>query len=319
MRILITGVNGFVGSHLSAYLTNTMPDAEIHGTVFGSIASHLSSTVIPHPINLKDEHQTARLIAEVRPDHIYHLAASAIVHRSFDAPWETLENNIRIQLNVILGCIAAGIAPRMLLVTSGEVYGVDQSADHPTTEDAPMRPANPYGVSKVTQDILGLQYYLSHKLPIMRARPFNHLGPGQNVGFVTSDFASQIAKIEAGQQEPVMRVGDLSSERDFTDVRDIVCAYRLLIERGTPGEVYNVASGSIYSIRQMLDTLLSYSSVDIQVHTNAAGLHSSGVRRSWGDSSRLRRATGWEPTIPIEQTLRDVLDDWRERIQMTIN
>jgi GDP-4-dehydro-6-deoxy-D-mannose reductase len=311
VRILITGISGFVGNHLAHHLLEESAEAEVHGTALD--AQTIPDTIY-HPMNLKDEGDTAELIADVRPDQIYHLAATAVVHRSFDAPWET--NNIRIQLNVTLGCIAAGIAPRMLIVSSGEVYGVDQPVDHPTAEDAPMRPANPYGVSKVTQDMLGLQYFLSHQLPIMRARPFNHIGPGQNLGFVTADFASQIAKIEAGLQEPIMRVGEISTERDFTDVRDIVRAYRLIVQRGTPGEVYNVAAGRTYSIRHILNTMLSYSSAKIQVQTNSAGLHSSGVRRSWGDPTRLRQATGWLPRIPIEETLRDVLNDWRQRVQL---
>lgn len=315
MQILITGVSGFVGGHLTAYLKQVIPDATLHGTVLETPPPHLASEIICHPINLKNPQDTAALIAEILPDRIYHLAASAVVHRSFDDPWETLENNIRIQLNVILGCLKAKIAPRMLVVSSGEVYGVDQSADTPTTEDAPMRPANPYGVSKVTQDMLGLQYYLSHKLPIVRARPFNHIGPGQNTGFVATDFASQIAKIEAGLQPPVMHVGELSAERDFTDVRDIVRAYYLMVEQGTPGDVYNVSTGSTHSMRYILDTLLSYSNASIQVETNA-GLHSSGVRRSWGDSTRLRQATGWSPSIALDQTLRDVLDDWRQRVTL---
>jgi GDP-4-dehydro-6-deoxy-D-mannose reductase len=313
VRILVTGISGFVGNHLVNHLLENNLDAEIHGT---ALDAQTVPDTICHPMNLKDEHDTAHLIAEVRPDHIYHLAATAVVHRSFDAPWETLENNIRIQLNVILGCIAAGISPRMLIVSSGEVYGADQPVDQPTKEDAPMRPANPYGVSKVTQDMLGLQYFLSHQLPIMRARPFNHIGPGQNLGFVATDFASQIAKIEAGLQEPVMRVGEISTERDFTDVRDIVCAYRLIVEQGTPGEAYNVAAGRTYSIRYVLNTLLSYTSTEIQVQTNSAGLHSSGIHRSWGDATRLCQETGWQPTIPIEETLRDVLNDWRQRVQL---
>lgn len=316
MRILITGIGGFVGTHLANHLLKHSSQDEIHGTILDQHSKPDFSSIVYHPLDLKDEEETTHLIAELRPDRIYHLAATAVVHRSFDAPWATLENNVRIQLNVILGCIAAGITPRMLIVSSGEVYGADQPTDKPTTEDAPMRPTNPYAVSKVTQDMLGLQYFLSHQLPIMRVRPFNHIGPGQNLGFVTTDFASQIAKIEAGLQEPVMRVGEISTERDFTDVRDIVCAYRLIVERGTPGEVYNVAAGRTYSIRSILSTLLSYSSVEIQVQTNSAGLHSSGVRRSWGDTSRLRKATGWQPEIPIEKTLQDVLNDWRQRVQL---
>lgn len=315
MRVLITGVSGFVGSHLSHHLLESLTDVELHGTIFGDRPDHLSPRITCHPLNLKDEQATRTLIESVRPDQIYHLAASAVVHRSFDSPWQTIENNILAQLNVLLGCIAAKIAPRILIVSSGEVYGVDQDVEHPTREDSPMRPANPYAVSKVTQDMLGLQYFLSHQLPIMRARPFNHIGPGQHTGFVASDFASQIARIEVGQQEPVMRVGELSVERDFTDVRDIALAYRLIVERGAAGEAYNVASGHAHSIRYLLDTLLSYTSAEIQVQSNATTIRSSGVRRSCGDSSRLNRATGWQPTIPIEDTLRDVLNDWRQRVR----
>lgn len=318
VRILITGVSGFVGSHLSTHLLATRPDTELHGTVFGDRPDHLSPAIICHALNLRDEQDTLKLIADVRPEQIYHLAASAVVHRSFDSPWETIENNVRAQLNVLLGCITARIAPRILIVSSGEVYGVDQDAERPTPEAAPMRPANPYGVSKVTQDMLGLQYFLSHRLPIMRARPFNHIGPGQHTGFVASDFASQIAKIEVGLQEPVMRVGELSAERDFTDVRDIARAYRLIVERGTPGEVYNVATGRTHSIRFLLDTLLGYTSARIEVQSNATTVHSSGVLRSWGDATRLRQATGWQPSIPLEDTLRDVLDDWRQRVLLMV-
>lgn len=316
MRILITGVNGFVGNHLAHHLLTQSPEPEVHGTVFGAMNAPLPPEIICHPLDLKDEEDTSRLIAEVRPDCIYHLAATAVVHRSFESPWATLENNILSQLHVLLGCLGAGIAPRTLIVSSSEVYGADQPTDQPTTEDAALRPTNPYGVSKIAQDMLGLQYYLSHQFPIMRARPFNHIGPGQNLGFVAADFASQIAKIEAGLQEPVMLVGELSSERDFTDVRDIVRGYHLIVERGTAGEVYNIASGRVYTIHYLLNILLSYSTSQIQVQSKSTGLRSSGVTRSWGDATRLRTATGWQPHIPIEDTLRDVLNDWRQRVQL---
>ncbi|HYO87742.1 MAG TPA: GDP-mannose 4,6-dehydratase [Candidatus Limnocylindrales bacterium] len=316
MRILITGIGGFVGSHLAAHLTLAMPDAEIHGTIMPNLPVQLRGAIAAlHPVDLRDDREVRELITAVRPDHVYHLAAWAIVHLSFDRAWETLENNIRIQLNVIQGCLALEKRPRILAVTSGEVYGADQPESHPTTEDASFRPSNPYAVSKVAQDMLCLQYYLSHGLEIVRARPFNHLGAGQSTGFVAPDLASQIARIELGVQEPVIRCGDLTSERDFTDVRDIVRAYRLLIERGKAGEAYNVSSGKTHTIRELLDTLLADAKAPISVESDPNRVRSSGVRKSWGDPSKLRAATGWEPEFSFERTIHAVLEDCRLRVQ----
>ncbi len=316
MRILITGIGGFVGSHLAAYLTSTMPDAELHGTIMPNLpVQQRGGLAAMHPVDLRDDRAVRELITSVRPDHIYHLAAWAIVHLSFDRAWETLENNIRIQLNVIQGCLAVDTPPRLLAVTSGEVYGADQPESHPTTEDAAFRPSNPYAVSKVAQDLLCLQYYLSHGLEIVRARPFNHLGPGQSTGFVAPDLASQIARIEYGLQEPVIRCGDLTGERDFTDVRDIVRAYRLLLEHGQAGEAYNVSSGHTHTIRELLDTMLADAKVPISVESDPGRLRSSGVRKSWGDPAKLKAATGWEPEYTFDRTIRSVLEDCRVRVQ----
>lgn len=316
MRILITGIGGFVGSHLAAHLTQAMPDAEVHGTTMPTLpVQKRGGFAALHPADLRDEKAVRELFERVRPDHVYHLAAWAIVHQSFDRAWETLENNIRLQLNVIQACLATGQQPRILAVTSGEVYGADQPADHPTPEDAPFRPSNPYAVSKVAQDMLALQYFLSHDLHIVRARPFNHLGPGQSTGFVAPDLASQIARAEAGLQEPVVRCGDLSAERDFTDVRDIVRAYRLLMEMGQPGEAYNVSSGQTRAVRDLLDMMLTGAHVPITVQSDAGFLRSGGVRKSWGDPTRLKELTGWQPEFAFERTVHDVLDDCRQRVQ----
>jgi GDP-4-dehydro-6-deoxy-D-mannose reductase len=314
VRILVTGAAGFVGSHLLRLLRAEFPEASLHGTVLLPEHKLAVADAHAHALNLMQSEDVAALVADVRPDRIYHLAAFAVVHRSFDDPWATLENNIRTQLNVLEACVKADTAPRIVLVTSGEVYGAEQSDDVPTSESAPMRPANPYAVSKVAQDMLGLQYWLSHSLPIMRARPFNHLGPGQGPGFVAPDFARQIAQIEAGQQPPVITCGDLSAERDFTDVRDIVRAYLSIAEHGTPGEAYNVASGSTVAIQHILDLMLASSTVSIHVESRQGHVRSSGVHKSWGDATRLRQATGWQPRIPLAQTVNDVLDDWRARI-----
>ncbi len=205
----------------------------------------------------------------------------------------------------------------MLIVSSGDIYG-DRANEEPAREDAPLCPTNPYSVSKVTQDMLGLQYYLSNDLPILRARPFNHLGPGQSRGFVAPDFAYQIARIEAGLQEPVIRVGSLSAERDFSDVRDVMRAYALIMARGTPGDAYNIASGVTHSVQQVLDIMLSFSSAKIGISIETARLRPHSISRTWGDAAKLRAETGWQPTIPIEQTLRDVLDDYRQRVRTRV-
>lgn len=315
MRILITGIGGFAGKHLASYLLATTPDVEIHGTVLDTAPA--SDVIVYHSLDLKNADAVLRLLLHVRPQHIYHLAAQAFVPRSFDAPWETLENNILAQLNLILACLALDTPPRMLIISSAEIYGAVQPTELPLNENTLLRPANPYSVSKVAQDMLALQYYISHSLPIMRARPFNHIGPGQDTRFVAADFALQIARIEAGQQQPVIHVGNLSAQRDFTDVRDIVRAYRLIMERGTPGEAYNIASGEAYSIQALLDTLLSYSDVPIKIQIDTSRLRPSDVPVIRGDSSRLRGVTGWQPTISFRQTLLDILNDCRQRTRLT--
>ena len=311
MRVLITGADGFAGRYLTQELTST--GFQIHGTCFQPL-SEPAPDVIYHTVDLRDEQAVDALISEIQPDQIYHLAGTANVGQSYKAAWRTLENNIHAQLNLTLACLKSGIQPRILVISSGDIYG-DQLTEHPATEDTPLRPSNPYSVSKVTQDMLALQYYISNDLPIMRARPFNHLGPGQAPGFVAPDFGLQIAQIEAGQKEPIMHVGTLSAERDFTDVRDVMHAYRLIMEQGIPGEVYNVASGATWRIGDLLKTLLSYSNLDIKVETDTARLRPGQISKVWGDATRLRTATGWQPTIPLRQTLRDVLEDCRQRIQ----
>ncbi len=316
MQILITGADGFAGRHLIRELSAAEVDAQIHGTTFRALAAPLPN-ITYHTLDLRDEHAVAKLIGDLRPQQIYHLAAQANVGQSYDAVWSTLENNIRAQLNLILACLTHKIKPRLLVISSGDIYG-DHMGDTPATEDAPFCPSNPYSVSKVTQDMLALQYYLSNDLPILRARPFNHLGPGQNRGFVAPDFAFQIAQIEAGLHAPVMHVGSLTAERDFTDVRDVVHAYTLIMARGTAGEAYNIASSVTHRVQDLLDLLLSFSSADIRISVDTARLRPSTISKSWGDASRLRAETGWQPAIPLAETLRSVLDDYRRRVHMHV-
>lgn len=316
MHILITGASGFVGRHLIAHLMEHAPELDIYGTTLPSLPFEPQSGVTLHEVDLKDDDHVRTLIQEYRPDHIYHLAAQAFVPRSFEDPWETLENNILAQLNVIRACMDVGIKPRMLIIGSAEIYGAVQPEDLPLAEDADLRPTSPYSVSKIAQDMLGLQYHLSHAFPIVRVRAFNHIGPGQNQRFVAPDFATQIARIEAGEIPPVMAVGDLSAQRDFTDVRDIVRAYRMLMEHGTPGVAYNVCSGTARSIQSLLDTLVAASNTSIAVEVDPDRLRPATIPVLMGDYTRIRNATGWQPRISFEQTLQDVLDDCRMRIRL---
>ncbi len=314
MQILITGADGFAGQHLIRALNSADSTDQLHGTTYRDLASP-PPNVTYHTLDLRDEFAVAQLIGELRPQQIYHLAALANVGQSYEVVWNTLENNIRAQLNLILACVQHNLKPRLLIVSSGDIYG-DRMGDQPAREDTPFRPNNPYSVSKVTQDMLALQYYLSNDLPILRARPFNHLGPGQKRGFVAPDFAYQIAQIEAGSQEPVMKVGSLSAERDFSDVRDVVRAYALIMARGTPGEAYNIASGVTRPVQKLLDTLLAFSDAKVAVKTETGLLRPNSFSRTWGDAAKLRAETGWQPTITFEQTLHDVLDDYRQRVQV---
>lgn len=315
MRVLITGAAGFVGRHLSRHLLDTVPELEAHGTVLAGVGQTTLAGITAHELDLRDSASVSGLVERLQPEQIYHLAAQANVRLSFDAVWETLETNIRSELNMIQASLALPTRPRLLIVSTGEMY---DPADLPSRENSALRPSSPYSVSKVTQDMLALQYFLSDGLPTLRARPFNHLGPGQSQGFVAPDFAMQIARIEAGQQEPQLNVGNLSARRDFTDVRDVVRAYRLIMERGEAGSVYNIASNQTHTIQELLDGMLRHARVPIEVCVDPARIRPSGTPILWGDATRLHDATGWQPTIPFEQTLLDVLDDCRQRVRPSI-
>lgn len=316
-RIFITGAAGFVGQHLIRHLRHESSNDALHGTTLDPITDK-PDAVHFHTVDLRDADAVREVIERVQPDQVYHLAAFAAVGASFESPWETLENNIRVQVNVLEAARRLRQPPRMVLVSSGEIYDFNGASAAPLDELAPFKPTSPYGVSKVTQDMLGLQYAITYRLPIIRARPFNHSGPGQRGGFVIPDFALQIANIEAGRQTASMNVGDMTVERDFTDVRDVVRAYHLLMQNGIPGEAYNVASGETVTIRWILETLLRCASCAVELRQDPALIRPTTIRKSWGDASKLRRGTGWQPTIPLAQTLLDVLNDYRQRVAMSV-
>ncbi len=318
MRVLITGITGFAGSHLAELLL--AGGAEVHGTRrwrsrMENIA-HLEDRLTLWECDLRDASSVKRALAEIRPDWIFHLAAQSFVPTSWHAPAETLSTNVLGQLHLFEAVRELGLKPRIQIAGSSEEYGMVYPDELPIRETNPLRPLSPYGVSKVAQDMLGFQYHKSFGLFIVRTRGFNHTGPRRGEAFVTSNFAKQIAEIELGLRPPVVRVGNLEARRDFTDVRDMVRGYWLALERGEPGEVYNICSGRCLSIREILEGLLALSHVRVTVEEDPARLRPSDVPVLRGDYGKFARQTGWEPTIPFEQTLADVLDYWRQRLAL---
>ena len=316
LRALLTGIAGFAGSHLAEYLVKAT-NIEIHGIVHrhDRRIQHLRNQVELHRGDLRNALWVSEVIQTVQPDILFHLAAWSDVGGSWQQPWVTYELNIQCQLNLLEALRRWTPNCRTLVVTSNEVYGLVQPEDLPIDEATPFRPNNPYGVSKVAQDMMALQYWNSHALPTIRARSFNHIGPDQADDFVASAFARQIAEIEAGMRPPVVTVGNLDAQRDFTDVRDIVRAYWLLTEQGEAGEVYNVGSGQSRPVRWLLDTLLELSSVQVEVIIDPARLRPSDVPVSQCDNRRLVAATGWHPQIELRDSLRDLLGFWRSHIK----
>ena len=316
MRVLITGITGFVGSHMAEYAL--AKGAQVFGSTRWRSKTenieHLRSKVTFIESDLRDLSSVRALLETSVPDYIVHLAAQSFVGVSWHAPAETLTTNIISQVNLLEALRGLKMSPRFLAVGSSEEYGLVLEDEVPIKETNPLRPLSPYAVSKVTQDMMGYQYFKSYGLPIIRTRAFNHEGPRRGDVFVTSNFARQVAEIEAGLREPVVYVGDLTPRRDYSDVRDIVRGYWLLLERGEPGEVYNLCSGHSWSIQQVLDFVLNLSTVKgIEVKTDPARLRPSDVMILEGDPTKMHKATGWKVEIPFERTLTELLDYWRQR------
>jgi len=315
VRALITGVSGFVGSHLAEYLLyNT--DWRVAGTVYGPVnnVAHLKDQVAIYPAELSQRKVVTDLLQETRPNYVFHLAAQPSAALSRRDPWFTLENNIRVQLNILDVVAELDLESRVLVVGSSEEYGRVRPDDLPIDEDTPLRPMTPYAVSKIAQDYLGLQYYLSHGVATIRVRPFNHMGPRQSKGFVAPDFASQIAEIEAGLHPPEVSVGALDVSRDLSDVRDIVRGYYLALTQGEPGEVYNLGAEREHTTRALLQALISLTKLDVRIVQDPERLRPSDVPRVVADCRKLRARTGWRAEIPFEQSLRDLLDYWRGQV-----
>ncbi len=316
MRALITGINGFVGGHLAEHLLD-IGQYEVSGVARQPVLSlpQLHERVTLYSADLSDLSQVRNVLEASRPDVIFHLAGQANVQRSFQDASGTLETNIFVQLRLFDALITLGMRPLILITSSNEIYGHVRPEDLPLDENTPFRPVSPYAVSKATQDLLAYQYYVSHQLRTIRLRPFNHIGPRQEEAYVASAFAAQIARIEAGQQPPILRVGNLAAERDFSDVRDMVRAYGLAANHAEPGSAYNIGSGQPISIRWLLDTLIEHSHVPIQVELDPARMRPADVPLVIADSRRFRQVTGWAPQIPLQQTLLDILSYWREKVR----
>ena len=316
MRVLVTGIAGFAGSHLAEHLLEAT-DAEVHGVIHRADRriQHLRDRLTLHKGDLRNGLWVSELVQRVAPDYVLHLAAWSDVGGSWRQPWTAYELNIQCQLNLLEALCRWQPACRTLIVTSNEVYGLIQPADLPVDEATPFNPSSPYGVSKIVQDMMALQYWNSHRLPTLRVRSFNHIGPGQSDDFAASAFARQLAEIEAGLRPAVVTVGNLEAQRDFTDVRDVVRAYWLVMTVGEAGAVYNVGSGHVHPVRWLLDTLLSLSSATVELTVDPARLRPSDVPISVCDSSRLRQATGWQPRIDLRDSLRDLLEFWRVEVR----
>jgi GDP-4-dehydro-6-deoxy-D-mannose reductase len=304
VRALVTGAGGFVGTHLVRHLVAEGDDVvELEGRVDG--------------IDITDPEPLTETIIKAEPEAVYHLAGASDVGGSWAAPRATFLANALGTLNVLEAAREAGVE-RTLAVTSADVYGRVTESELPLDEHQPLRPVSPYAASKVAADALAQQAWLGHRLPVIRVRAFNHLGPGQSANFVAPSLAARIARneIEGGDEVPI---GNLTPRRDVTDVRDVVRAYRLLIEHGEPGEVYNVCSGQAVAVQEIAERLLAMSRRPMHLVTDPDLQRPVDIPVLVGDNSKLVTTTGWKPTIPLETTLADVLADWRDRLASTDN
>lgn len=309
MKALIIGGSGFVGSYLSSHLKN---DCHMDVAVTKMPNENFDSNTIPaYDLDILKKESIIELFKTFQPDYIFHLAAMSSVAMSWKNPGLTVDINIKGALNVLDALRDSELKSRILLIGSGEEYGRIKPEETPLKEDNLVRPGNIYAATKACQNMIGKIYADAYNLDIISVRAFNHIGPKQSSIFVVSDFSKQIAEIEAGISEPILKVGNLNALRDFTDVRDVVRAYSLLVQKGLSGETYNVGSGKAVTIRSILDSLLQLSSSNITIVEDPQKVRPIDIPEITADISKLNDITGWYPEIPISQTLKETLDYWR--------
>lgn len=311
-KALIIGAAGFVGSYLAKEL-QTAHSMEVHATKLPQEKLEIEHVQI-HDLNILDKEEIISLFYEVRPDYIFHLAAQSSVSVAWKNPGLTIDINVKGGINVMDAVRELFYKPNVLLIGSGEEYGHIREGETPIKEDNHLRPGNIYAATKACQNMLANIYAQAYGMNLMMVRAFNHIGPCQSPIFVVSDFCKQVAEIESGKKEPVMYVGNLAAKRDFTDVRDVVRAYALLVQMGKAGETYNVGSGHAYAIREILDLIISLSDTDIRVEIDPNKIRPVDVPIIEADITKLNQATGWKPIIPLRQTIQETLDYWRARV-----
>lgn len=296
-RLLVLGGTGFVGSHIKSILSSKY-DVYLSG----------------REVDVRNAERVHELVARQMPDEVMHLAAVTTVVESFQNQSETYEINFGGTLNLLMALRQCHFKGRMLYVGSSQVYG-SPLVGLPVTEESPLRPLNPYAVSKIAAEALCYQWSQTGKFEIVMARPFNHIGPGQSERFAIADFARQVAEIRLGRRKPVLQVGDIDETRDFTDVRDVVRAYATLLKNGRNGNVYNVCSGVERSVRSLIEHLIALANVDVQVEQDASRMRPAELRRLWGSFAKLQTDTGWQPQIKVEQSLADIMNDWEKKLK----
>jgi GDP-4-dehydro-6-deoxy-D-mannose reductase len=309
LNILITGATGFVGCYLRHFLRS--PERRIWGSAYPDFAEEISEDHLFH-LDIRSAKEVGKHVQEIKPEWVFHLAAVSNVRHSWSRRKETLETNIIGTLNLLEGIREFSPDARVLYVSSSDIYGKVPISEDPLTEKEEVLTMNPYAYTKWSGELLSQFYIRVENLDIIIARPFPHTGPGQNADFVCSDWARQIAQIEKAQVEPVIKVGNISVERDFTDVRDVVSAYTMLIEKGKQGEVYNVCSGRAYSLQSILERLLSFTEKDISIRVDSQRLRKVDIQRLVGDNKKIKKAISWEPQIPMERSLKELLEYWRQ-------
>jgi len=313
MRVLVTGATGFVGQHLLRLLPSRR--AELFGTFLQHDFADPPDRAQLLCCDLRHSDDVRSLVADIRPNHVYHLAALSSVRDSFEESRAVYQANFFGTLNLLEAVQAAQPGARVLLVGSGHCYGKLKPSQMPITEEQPLAPDSPYGVSKAAADLLGSQFFQTYGLRVIRARPFNHTGPGQSTHFVCSDFARQVAAIDLGLATATVKVGNIDACRDFSDVRDVVRAYALLIKRGRPGEAYNVSSGRAVSLREILGVLGSICSCEVRIEVEEKRIRCREADVLYGSNRKLKQATGWQPKYDLVLTLADLYMYWKQALQ----